>query len=294
MSDAPAKPARRGADVGRIKFKARRAANMKEPVRFVRVSAGSLEPGLLAKPLYDLMLKAWRMQPPSLLISVTGAAGGDIEMATPKHFNRFSDGLMGAALSTDAWIFTGGMEAGIMQTVGKMQAAWGSPTPCIGVASWGCVKNRDMLQEKDTTSHAGPVLEEPIFEYDNEESDDAGAFLDPNHTHFLLVDTDDPPPSWGKEIALRNALEAHVVHNCDAAPASKTAGSASGGATSEGEAETAHQKIPSLLIVYSGGPGTIDTTLGAGTASHAYILCSLYRTLPYRTHHTVLSPPYSL
>jgi hypothetical protein len=230
---------------------------MKAPVRFVRVSVGKdISPELIAKPIYDLMLKAWGMQPPSLLISVTGAAGGDIQMATPKIFNRFSDGLMGAALSTDAWIFTGGMEAGIMQTVGKMQAAWGSPTPCIGIASWGCVKNNKMLQ---TASGDESLLQEPTFEYDNEQSEDPNyshAFLDPNHTHFLLVDSGEPPPCWGGEIALRNALEKHVIHNCDATDsASDSVGS-----------PVDNQKIPSLLIVYNGGPGTIDTVLGGTEA----------------------------
>ena len=27
-----------------------------------------------------------------------------------------------------------------------------------------------------------------VFEYNSKSSDDPGAFLDPNHTHFLLVD----------------------------------------------------------------------------------------------------------
>jgi hypothetical protein len=121
---------------GKIKFKTGR--EISETARFLRVPSDvdmdELHQFLTNKATWGLD------SAPSLLVSITGQAGGEMSMR-PNHLRRLSSGLMGAALSTDAWIVTGGMDAGIMNTIGKMQSMHQVGTPCIGIATWGCVKN---------------------------------------------------------------------------------------------------------------------------------------------------------
>ena len=83
----------------------------------------------------------WRMPPPSAVISVTGGARS-LDM-TDKQQLVFRRGLLSAASITNAWIFTGGTDSGVMSMVGKTLAE--SEVPCIGVAPWGAVLNREKM-----------------------------------------------------------------------------------------------------------------------------------------------------
>lgn len=60
--------------------------------------------------LLQLMLKEWQMERPKLLLSVQG--GSENFSLPPKVLQAFSRGLMEAALSTGAWIFTEGIGTG--------------------------------------------------------------------------------------------------------------------------------------------------------------------------------------
>jgi hypothetical protein len=195
---------------GQIKFKQGR--EISETARFLRVPADidmdELHQFLTNKATWGLDSH------PSLLISITGQAG-NVNLR-PNHLKRLSTGLMGAALSTDAWIVTGGMDAGIMNTIGKMQSMHQVGTPCIGICTWGCVKNHIQLQ-----TAPGEQARDEAYEYDNTGdnivSNPGGAFLDPNHTHYLLVDSGksldtDGGGAWGGEIGLRVKLEEYVTH----------------------------------------------------------------------------------
>jgi hypothetical protein len=177
---------------------------------------------------------------PSLLFSVTGTAAKEL-VFRDNLFNRFSNELMRAATSCDAWIFTGGTEAGIMQTIGKMQSAWGYPIKCcLAIAPWGCIKNRETLMSDE------PLAAEPGLEYDNKTVSEGvqGTFLDPNHSHYVLFDNGmtiekDGLKAYGGEHLFSNALEASV--------------------TEDGS------QVPGIQIVYGGGKCTINTMLGAAT-----------------------------
>ena len=61
-------------------------------------------------------------------------------------------------------------------------------TPCIGIATWGCVNKRHQLEEAhmDTTALSGGDC---IYPYQNDKTEGQGALLNANHSHFILVDT---------------------------------------------------------------------------------------------------------
>jgi hypothetical protein len=85
----------------------------------------------------------------------------------------------------------GGMNAGVMKYIGKsIQSMSVTHIPCIGVAAYRKVTNHDSLKK---ASIGG-------LQYDFVESADGSTCgLDPNHTHFVLVDSG-KDMNWGEEI----------------------------------------------------------------------------------------------
>ena len=72
--------------------------------------------------------------------------------------------------------------------------------------------------------------------YHHQPADARGAPLNKHHTHFIFVDdtkrTSDDAPAWGKEVAVRSAVEDVFANSLN---------------------------VPLLLIVVDGGIGTLDT-----------------------------------
>jgi len=112
-------------------------------------------------------------QPKSLLMLVGGAAGLD-ETLEPRLVQLFNRGIAKAAATSDALIIDGGTEAGVMEMMGQGVADRGRKSLLLGVAPAGKVTYPD-----------GP----------DEDSIADGAPLDPNHSHFVLVESDE----WGGE-----------------------------------------------------------------------------------------------
>lgn len=91
--------------------------------------------------------KGWNLQPPKLIISVTGGAQKfTLPAATRKAFKR---GLAKAAASTGSWIITGGTEYGVMRLVGEAVAEepskYGRDIVVLGIATWGKIALRDRM-----------------------------------------------------------------------------------------------------------------------------------------------------
>lgn len=73
--------------------------------QYIRVSHDSKPDNLL-----HLMVKEWQLELPTLLISVHGGLQNfDLQ---PKLKQVFGKGLIKAAVTTGAWIFTGGVNTG--------------------------------------------------------------------------------------------------------------------------------------------------------------------------------------
>ncbi|XP_067687429.1 transient receptor potential cation channel subfamily M member-like 2 [Haliotis asinina] len=186
--------------------------------------------------MLKLMTDRWGLEMPNLLISVTGGAK-NFHMKT-RLKEVFRRGLMKAALSTDAWIVTGGTNAGVMKHVGEAVRDFGLTTEahkkviCIGVAPWGCVQDKEGLIDD--------MGKWPALHRITNDPKPKQSFLDPNHTHFILVDNG-TQQQFAVEIPFRGKLENEIAKQ-------KTA-------TGSG--------VPVVLLVLEGGPGTLETCKSA-------------------------------
>ncbi|CAF4737945.1 unnamed protein product, partial [Rotaria sp. Silwood1] len=95
-----------------------------------------------AVEIVDFMRDAWKLPTPGIIISVTGGAAL-FEIPSPRIRKLLRQDLVAAAVSTNAWIFTGGTNSGVMKEVGDAFHACrykGTKTtwkiPCIGIADW--------------------------------------------------------------------------------------------------------------------------------------------------------------
>ncbi|CAF4640760.1 unnamed protein product, partial [Rotaria socialis] len=97
-----------------------------------------------AKHLIELLRDKWELPPPELIISVTGGARS---FNLPQQSRTaLQKGLVAAAVTADAWVFTGGTHAGVMKDVGEAFEKWTYKTtsvdkthtrvPVIAIASW--------------------------------------------------------------------------------------------------------------------------------------------------------------
>ncbi|KAF2979881.1 hypothetical protein EK904_000221 [Melospiza melodia maxima] len=186
-------------------------------LQYVRVSSDTPP-----RVIYHLMTQHWGLDPPNLLISVTGGAknfgreGTSLgEWSTPgthSHMGEAGRRLWAEPLPSHgplcplpgAWIITGGSHAGVMKQVGE--AVRDFMLSCshkegdivtIGIATWGTVYNRESL---------GGFPAEYVLDEENQGS---LSCLDSNHSHFILVD-DGTHGRYGVEIPLRTRLEKFI------------------------------------------------------------------------------------
>ncbi|KAL1515620.1 hypothetical protein AB1Y20_002239 [Prymnesium parvum] len=190
----------------------------------------------------DLIIKmfkgsAWKLSPPRVVISVTGAARfSDESQLSDRVEMQFRRGLQRAVLATNGWIVTGGTSKGVMGMVGRMMQdldeSVAEEIVLLGVASWGVIAEHAEMNQMQPGK---------IFNYpDPDIVPLRGARLDSNHTHFLLVE-DGTEWQFGAEIQLRSALE-HAL--------SRWSQETSGGIDA-----------PKVLLVVGGGIGTLRTVL---------------------------------
>ncbi|XP_013915715.1 PREDICTED: transient receptor potential cation channel subfamily M member 1-like [Thamnophis sirtalis] len=115
---------------------------------YIRVSYDT-KPDLLLQ----LMVKEWQLELPKLLISVHGGLQ-NFELQ-PKLKQVFGKGLIKAAMTTGAWIFTGGVSTGIIRHVGDALKDHSSKSRgricAVGIAPWGIVENKEDLLGKDVS-----------------------------------------------------------------------------------------------------------------------------------------------
>jgi hypothetical protein len=162
--------------------------------QFIRVSDSTS-----CAALSHFLEKYWRLRRPDVLISVTGSAATlQLTAGLQRVFDR---GLATAAAMTNAWIFTGGTDSGVMKLVGEAMHKHGLDVPLVGVAPWGAVLGRDALEGCKGSR----------VEYRAPPPGPNGARLNPYHTHQILVDASRSygadSVAWGHEIEMRSKLE---------------------------------------------------------------------------------------
>ncbi|XP_061772915.1 transient receptor potential cation channel subfamily M member 1-like isoform X2 [Nerophis ophidion] len=154
--------------------------------------------------LLHLMVKDWQLELPTLLISVHGGLQNfDLQ---PKLKQVFGKGLIKAAVTavtTGAWIFTGGVNTGVIRHVGdalKDHSSKSRGKVCaIGIAPWGILENKEDLIGKDVT-RPYQTMANPLSKL---------AVLNNSHSHFILTDNG-TCGKYGSEVKLRRLLEKHI------------------------------------------------------------------------------------
>jgi hypothetical protein len=154
------------------------------------------------------------------VLLVIGAADNIDDKLKPRLTQLFGRGIARAAATVEAVIIDGGTKAGVMEMMGQGVADRGYKSPLIGVAPLGQVKYQGSAGAGETP-------------------------LDPNHSHFVLVEGD----VWGRETSTIFQL---VNQFRSTMPV--VALLAGGGATTRSEAlQAVRQSLPLIVIEGSGG-----------------------------------------
>eukprot|EP00079_Xenopus_tropicalis_P022922 XP_012814951.1 PREDICTED: transient receptor potential cation channel subfamily M member 7-like isoform X8 [Xenopus tropicalis] len=195
--------------------------------KFIRLSDDSKVEDIL-----QLMIKEWHMKRPNLVISVHG--GMQKFELHPRFKEAFGKGFVKAAVSTGAWIFTGGTNNGVAAHIGDAIKEYATRLThnisIIGVAPWGIIEGRQDLIGNNVMAPYQTLLS-PLSKLH---------VLNNLHSHFLLVD-DGTAGRTGGEINLRRELE------------NKTS-------LQQFNAKTGRH-VPMMALILEGGPKTILTVL---------------------------------
>src|SRR2546421_6190120 len=140
----------------------------KGEIRFLNDNRAVLVKASQATSAADLITALEIRKPATVFLLIGGA--DDLDSNLNSKIERLLDeGLALAAADANALIVDGGTRAGVMELMGRVIALRGRVIPLLGIAPAGKV-----------TYPGGPA----------EGSIKDGAALDPNHSHFLLIDGD--------------------------------------------------------------------------------------------------------
>lgn len=169
------------------------------------------------------ILHTLSIQQPKGLILIIGSANNLPHAQIPRLSQLFSQGIASAAHQSEYAIIDGGTHAGVMAMIGEGVALHGHTSTLLGVSPSELV-----------TYPGGQVVERP----------GETAPLDPNHSHFVLVESNE----WGGETEIMFALAAAL-----AAGKPTVTILVNGGAIAQNEAlQTVRHGWPLLVIEGSG------------------------------------------
>ncbi|XP_027557816.1 transient receptor potential cation channel subfamily M member 5 [Neopelma chrysocephalum] len=213
--------------IGEIDF----TASGKKHGKFIKVPR-TIHPGII----FEVMLNKWKLPAPNLVVSLVGEEE-NFQMK-PWLRDTLKKGLIKAAQSTGAWIFTSALRVGItrhlVQAVRDLALASTSSREsviAIGITSLRKIRHREILDN---------IKNESLVHYQSDDDIQGPPYsLDHNHSHFILVDhvTPDEPDGTTK---LRFTLEKHISEQ------------------RTGYGGTGSIEIPVLCLLVNGGPGTLE------------------------------------
>ncbi|XP_053258213.1 transient receptor potential cation channel subfamily M member 5 [Podarcis raffonei] len=177
-------------------------ASGKKRGKFIKVPC-AIHPGVI----FDVMINKWNLPAPNLVVSLVGEEE-NFQMK-PWLRDTFRKGLVKAAQSTGAWIFTSALRVGITKHIGQavrdhMLASTSSTVKvvAIGITSLGKIRHRELLDNAQVYF--------PLISYKSDHSAQGPLyFLDNHHSHFILVDEKDPNEPDGTT-RLRLTFEKHI------------------------------------------------------------------------------------
>ncbi|XP_020300486.1 transient receptor potential cation channel trpm isoform X4 [Pseudomyrmex gracilis] len=184
------------------------------------------------EPIVQLLCREWNLGLPKLLITVHGGRSNfELQPSLKKILRK---GLLKAAKTTGAWIFTGGTNTGVTRQVGDALLLERSQRQgrvvSIGIAPWGILdKSHELIGRGGEVSY--DCVSSPWTKY---------TVLNNRHAYFLLVDNG-TGGRYGAEIVLRRRLEKYIS-NLKLQPYT-------------------HSSIPVVALVIEGGTNTIRAVL---------------------------------
>ncbi|NXI48431.1 TRPM5 protein, partial [Galbula dea] len=213
--------------IGEIDF----TAAGKKRGKFIKVPS-TIHPGII----FEVMLNKWKLPAPNLVVSLEGEEQ-NFQMK-PWLRDTLKKGLIKAAQSTGAWIFTSALRAGItrhlVQAVRDQALASTSSkvrVVAIGITSLRNIQHREILDNTKNESlvhyQADDNLQGPLYS------------LDHSHSHFILVDDVTAAEAEGST-KLRRTLEKYISEQ------------------RTGYGGTGSIEIPVLCLLVNGGPGTLE------------------------------------
>uniref|UniRef100_A0A8B9V616 Transient receptor potential cation channel subfamily M member 5 n=1 Tax=Anas zonorhyncha TaxID=75864 RepID=A0A8B9V616_9AVES len=213
--------------IGEIDF----TASGKKRGKFIKVPC-TIHPGII----FEVMLNKWKLPAPNLVVSLVGEEE-NFQMK-PWLRDTLKKGLIKAAQSTDAWIFTSALRVGItrhlVQAVRDHALASASSKVrviAIGITSLGKIQHREILEN---------AKDESLVHYQSDDNVQGPLYsLDHNHSHFILVDHVTPEDP-DRTTELRLTLEKHISEQ------------------RTGYGGTGSIEIPVLCLLVNGGPSTLE------------------------------------
>ena len=168
-----------------------------------------------AKTVLDTLFRVWKLPLPSVLITVVGDSTEDKELElNDKQKVVLRRGLIEVCRTACAggdddetitqtvpWVITLGVGKGVAALIGQICKEMADDgIPCIGVAPWGVVSQRELMANDDSRQVAATSAQSPArkkygvrYEYDVTKPLKEGEhLLDPNHSHFLFVHSNGP------------------------------------------------------------------------------------------------------
>ena len=136
------------------------------------------------------ILKALDLAPPNALVIVLGGAKGLDDSLKTRLTELFGDAIAPAAAELGALIIDGGTQSGVMAMAGEAVARNGRRSQLLGIVPAGKV------------TYPGGPAEGGIAD---------GAPLEPNHSHFVLVESNEWGGETGKMLELARSFNAPIV-----------------------------------------------------------------------------------
>ncbi|XP_072177786.1 transient receptor potential cation channel subfamily M member-like 2 [Diadema setosum] len=233
-------------------------------VKYVRVSDNT-DP----KTVITVLTKYWKLKVPQLVISVRGGKKNfKLNSQDQATFNR---GLIKATRTIAVWLISGGTNVGVTQAVGnairearamsKISKEAYPKVSLIGIPPWAYVAGTDRL-----INEPNEELRTVSYKVDPVDRRGQPSPLNPDHTHYILVD-DGRKNRYGGNADLKAKLE-----ECIGMP------------TSEGGLG-----VPVVSIIVEGGTDSIHSVLNSVRHGTPVVLCNgtgrAADLLSYATRH---------
>ena len=182
-----------------------------------------------------LLTRFWGLPEPELILDVTGSAQDMLLDQSNEYALRRALTILSKL--GNVWVISAGTDTGIMKILGSTIRAIESEEeihiPLVGIVPFGATNNFEMLVAHAIDDRNHLELTSGDVEYPHTFASREGAALNPNHSHFLLVDDGTRgAKAWGCEIPLRSALVNFYVTD---------------------------RILPVVQLVVRGGPGTVQT-----------------------------------